>query len=160
MLVFMLAHECRHVYSTDVWHRSSSLLCSLSVIAIMTLIKLQLCFNVCIYVIEWHIFLSFHPQIIFLTSAHASLFGMAAWLSLPPAVTVFFSVCLGRLSKQETAKFTKRYLRNACKESRRVKCSYALLLIYSSLLASLITPVPTVTKYKRHFIEVHVSIVQ
>lgn len=66
------------------------------------------------------------------------------------------SVCLGCLSKQETAKFTKHHLRNACKESRQVKCSYALLLIYSSLFVSHITPVPTVTQCKGHFIEMHV----
>ena len=95
---------------------------------------------------------------IFITSAHASLF---IWLhDYPLCSACLFLVCLGRLSKQETAKFTERHLRNACKESRQMKCRNALLLIYSSLLVSHITPVPAVTEYKRHFIEMHVSMAQ
>lgn len=40
------------------------------------------------------------------------------------------------------------------------KFSYALLLIYSCSLVSHISPAPTVTKYKRYFTEMHVSMVQ
>lgn len=77
-------------------------------------------------------------------------------MTLTSVFSLSVSVCLGCFSKQETAKFTKRHLRNACRESRRVKCSYALLLIYSSLLVSHINPVSTVTQCKGHFIEMHV----
>lgn len=137
-----------------------SLFCSLPVFAVFVMIKLKLCCNVCNQVAKFYILYIGIPFLNILLWP-VDILPSLIWLydySLYPLC--FFPLnCLGCLSKQETAKFTKCHLRTACIESRRVRWRNALLLIYSSLFFSHITPVAAVTEWKRLFIVIDACVI-
>lgn len=99
-----------------------SLFCSLPVFAVFIMIKLKLCCNVCNQVAKFYILYIGIPFLNILLWP-VDILPSLIWLydySLYPLC--FFPLnCLGCLSKQETAKFTKCHLRTACIESRRVR---------------------------------------
>lgn len=67
-------------------------------------------------------------------------------------------LCMFRLPQQTRS--SEVYKAPSEKSMKRIQTSEMQPLIYSSLHASHFNPVPAAAKHKRHFTELHVSIVQ